>query len=102
MQRQLQLHANYLNNGINELSGQACELCHPSGIYNGSAPDTDLRAYDVESYSYTFIREDEPVGGHKRFFLQRKPKRRAKQRTMPKANPSDVDNELVGSSRTTH
>ena len=85
MQRQLQLHANYLNKGINELSGQACELCRPSGIYNGSAPDTDLGAYDVESYSYTFIREDKLVEGHNRFFLQRKPKRRAKQRTMQQA-----------------
>ena len=79
MQRSLQLHADGYN-GINELTGRACELCHPNGIYNGGAPDTDLRAYDVESYTYTFIREDDPVGGHNRFFLQRRPKRRVRQR----------------------
>ena len=79
MQRSLQLHVDGYN-GINELTGRACELCHPNGIYNGGAPDTDLRAYDVESYIYTFIREDDPVGGHNRFFLQRRPKRRVRQR----------------------
>ena len=79
MQRPLQLHANG-DNGTNELTGRACELCHPAGIYNGSAPNIDLRAYDVESYTYTFIREDDPVGGHNRFFLQRRPKRRVRQR----------------------
>ena len=79
MQRPWQLHANG-DNGTNELTGRACELCHPAGIYNGSAPNIDLRAYDVESYTYTFIRENEHVEGHSRFFLQRKPKRRVRQR----------------------
>ena len=79
MQRPWQLDANG-DNGTNELTGRACELCHPAGIYNGSAPNIDLRAYDVESYTYTFIRENEHVEGHSRFFLQRQPKRRERQR----------------------